>query len=151
MHSPGSTVSGEKLGNKLGDFPIERARYRRIEPLVIGEILLVMGYGWAVHFRVHPAVPLVLQFLSCAISTMLSHTAAVLLVDGFPDNSSSAYAAGQIARCGLSAVSAAVLQPLIDAIGRGWYFTAFGLFIGISSLCAVWVSRWKGKGWRQNR
>ena len=58
-------------------------------------------------------------------------------VDGFPDNSSSAYAAGQIARCGLSAVSAAVLQPLIDAIGRGWYFTAFGLFIAISSLCAV--------------
>jgi len=138
-------------GGDLGNFPIETARYRNCEPFLIAQMLLIVGYGWAVHSRVHAAVPLVLQFLCCALSTLLSHTASALLVDVFPNNSSSAYASGQIARCGLSAVSAAVLQPLIDAIGRGWYFSAFSLFIGLSGLCSVWVSRWKGMEWRRKR
>ncbi|KAK0725979.1 major facilitator superfamily domain-containing protein [Lasiosphaeris hirsuta] len=138
-------------GSQLGNFPIEAARYRRCEPFLLVQSLLIVGYGWAVHFGVHPAVPLVLQFLCCALSTLLSHTASTLLVDIFPDNSSSAYASGQIARCGLSAASAAALQPLVDAIGRGWYFTVFSLFIGLSGLCSVWLSRWKGMHWRQRR
>ncbi|KAB5522036.1 major facilitator superfamily domain-containing protein [Coniochaeta sp. 2T2.1] len=142
---------GGSRRNQLGNFPIEAARYRRCEPFLLVQILLIVGYGWAVHFGVHPAVPLVLQFLCCALSTLLSHTASALLVDIFPDNSSSAYASGQIARCGLSAASAAALQPLVDAIGRGWYFTAFSLFIGLSGLCSIWVSRRKGMDWRRRR
>ncbi|KAB5522825.1 major facilitator superfamily domain-containing protein [Coniochaeta sp. 2T2.1] len=137
--------------SQLGNFPIEAARYRRCEPFLLLQMVLVVGYGWAVHFGVHPAVPLILQFLCCALSTLLSHTASALLVDIFPDNSSSAYASGQIARCGLSAASAAALQPLVDAIGRGWYFTAFSLFIGLSGLCSIWVSRRKGIDWRRRR
>lgn len=131
-------------GNELGNFPIERARYRKCEPFLLAQMLLIARYGWAVHSGVHPAVPLVLQCLCYALSTLLSHTASALLVDIFPNNSSSAYASGRIARCGLSAASAAVQQPLADVIGRGWYFTVFSLFIGLSGLCSVWVSRWRG-------
>jgi MFS family permease len=101
-------------------FPIEAARYRHCTILIFLEMLLVIGYGWAVWFRVHPAVPIVLQFFACTLSTLLSHTSSALLVDIFPNTSSSAYASGQLMRCGLSAASAAVLQPLVDSVGRGW-------------------------------
>lgn len=62
----------------------------------------------------------------------------------FPDMASMAYASGQVVRCGLSAVSAAVLQPLVDAVGRGWYFMMFALFVGVSGLVSVAVSRSRG-------
>ena len=150
-HNIDPNISKMTRGSSLGNFPIGLARHRRCEPFLLAQMLLVAGYGWAVHFRVNPAVPLVLQFLSCAMSTLLSHTASAFLVDISPDQSSTAYASGQILRCGISAASAAVLQPLVDAIGGGWYFTAFSLLIGLCGLCSVWVGRWKGMEWRQRR
>ena len=95
----------------------------------------VAGYGWAVHLHARSIVPLILQFLCCVMSTPLSHVASALLVDIFSDKSSSAYASGQIMRCALSAASAAAVQPLVDAMGLGWYFTAHFLFIGLSGFC----------------
>ncbi|KAG7286787.1 hypothetical protein NEMBOFW57_009103 [Staphylotrichum longicolle] len=82
----------------LLEFPIERARYRHCLVFVLVELLLVIGYGWAVRFRVHPSVPIILQFFACALSTLLSHTSSALLVDIFPNTSSSAYASGQLMR-----------------------------------------------------
>ncbi|GAB1314804.1 Itaconate transport protein [Madurella fahalii] len=144
---------GVKLNKRhdLCEFPIEAARYRHYLIFVFLEIAVVIGYGWAVWFHVHPAVPIVLQFFACALSTLLSHTASVLLVDIFPDTSSSAYASGQLMRCGLSAASAAVLQPLVDAVGRGWYFTMFSLFLGLTGAASVVISQVKGMDWRRAR
>ncbi|KAL7936004.1 hypothetical protein V8C35DRAFT_296586 [Trichoderma chlorosporum] len=82
------------------DFPIEVARYRDCFFFILFEVLLVVGYGWAAHFRVHPAVLIVLQFFICGTLTLLIHTACALLVVIFPDMSSTAYASGQIMRCG---------------------------------------------------
>ncbi|KAK0702881.1 hypothetical protein B0T21DRAFT_378189 [Apiosordaria backusii] len=138
-------------GSDLKDFPIERARYRRYVPWVVAEMAVVASYGWVVQNRVHPAVPLIMQFLACTLSTLMSHTASALLVDIFPDSSSSAYASGQIARCGLSAISALVLQSLVDAVGRGWYFTIFSLFVGLTGIVSVYISLWKGMAWRRKR
>jgi MFS family permease len=140
-----------KKGDNLKDFPIESARYRKCLPFILFEVALVVGYGWAVQSHVHPSVPLIMQFFICATSTLLSHTSSALLVDIFPDMSSTAYASGQIIRCGLSAASAAILQPLVDAVGRGWYFMIFALFVGISGLVSVVTSRSKGMQWRQKR
>lgn len=135
----------------LKDFPIEAARYRNCLVFVALEVALVVGYGWGIVYKVHPAVPLVMQFFICGLSTLLSHTASALLVDIFPDSSSTSYASGQIIRCGLSAVSAAVLQPIVDGIGRGWYFTVLGGFVGTSGLVSVAISRKRGMRWRQKR
>jgi MFS family permease len=140
-----------KRGESLVNFPLEEARYRGCLPFLLAMVLLVVGYGWVVHYRVHPAVPITMQFFICALSTLLSHTASALLVDIFPDQSSSAYAAGQVMRCGLSAASAAVIQPLVDAVGRGWYFSMFAIFVGVSGLGSVVVSRVKGMTWRRKR
>jgi hypothetical protein len=141
----------DKGKHDLSQFPIETARYRHCLIFVFVEMLLVIGYGWAVWFHAHPSVPIILQFLVCALSTLLSHTSSALLVDVFPNSSSSAYASGQLMRCGLSAASAAVLQPLVDAVGRGWYFTMFSLFVSLTCAASVVVSQRKGMGWRQTR
>jgi MFS family permease len=138
-------------GDSLKDFPIESAGYRKCLPFLLFVVALVAGYGWAVQSHIHPSVPLIMQFFICAMSTLLSHTSSALLVDIFPDTSSTAYASGQIMRCGLSAALAAILQPLVDAVGRGWYFTIFALFVGISGLVSVVISQSKGMQWRQKR
>lgn len=146
-----NTDIDRKRGDDLKDFPIENARYRNCLYFISLEVALVVGYGWVVQSHVHPSVPLIMQFFICAMSTLLSHTSSALLVDIFPAMSSSAYASGQITRCALSAVSAAVLQPLVDAVGRGWYFTIFALFVGFSGLGSIVTSRSKGMQWRQKR
>lgn len=146
-----NVVINRQKSETLKDFPIETARYRNCMVYLASEVALVVGYGWAIVYKVHPAVPLVMQFFICGLSTLLSHTASALLVDIFPDNSSTSYASGQIMRCGLSAVLAAVLQPIIDDIGRGWFFTVFGVFVGTSGLVSVAISRRKGMIWRKLR
>jgi MFS family permease len=141
----------QKKAEDIQAFPIETARYQHVTLFIALEVGLVIGYGWAVYHRVHPAAPLVLQFFICALSTLLSHTASALLVDVFPNKSSTSYASSQVVRCGLSAASAAVLDPLVKAVGRGWYFTIFALFVGVSGFVSVLVSRRKGRIWRQKR
>lgn len=144
-------ILDRKKAEDLKEFPIEDARYRHIAYFVALEVALVIGYGWIIMFHVHPAAPLVMQFFICAASTLLSHTASALLVDVFPNSSSTSYASGQVMRCGLSAASAAILDPLTKAVGRGWYFTIIGLFVGLSGIVSVTISRVKGMKWRQER
>jgi hypothetical protein len=141
----------DKGNHDISEFPIEAARYRHRLILVILEMLLVIGYGWAVWFRVHSSIPIILQLVACALSKLLSHTGSAPLVDAFPNSSSLAYASGQLKRCGLSAASAAVLQPLVDVVGRGWYITRFSLFASVSCAASVVVRQWKGMDWRQKR
>ncbi|KAK8110222.1 uncharacterized protein PG998_006679 [Apiospora kogelbergensis] len=130
-----------KKAQEMKDFPIETARYRYILPFAAMEVILVAGYGWAVSRHAHPAGLLIMQFFICASSTLLSHTASALLVDIFPTQSSSSYAAGQLMRCGLSAASAAILEPLVEAVGRGWYFTIFAIFTAMSAGACVSLTR----------
>ncbi|KAI4648982.1 uncharacterized protein J4E78_008499 [Alternaria triticimaculans] len=133
------------------DFPIERARFRNVIPLILIETALVTGYGWTVQQHTHPAVPLVLEFFVSALATLLSHTANALLVDVFPEVPSTAYASGQLARGAFSAASAAIIDPLVRAVGRGWYFTIFAAFTGTGCLTCVSLSRWAGMRWRWKR
>jgi MFS family permease len=135
----------------LGTYPIERARYLNIIYIVLFEVGLLVGYGWLVHYRAHPAFPLFFQFLICTAATILSQTASSLLLDSFPETTSTAYSAGQMARCGLSAALTAGLQPLIERVGRGLCFTIIGIFILVSSIISVTLSCSRGIKWRQER
>ncbi|TLD03863.1 hypothetical protein PgNI_11379 [Pyricularia grisea] len=135
----------------LDEFPIEAARYHHILPVIALQAALVAGYGWAVQYGAHAAVAMVLQFAACCCSTMLSHTASALLVDIFPEQSSTAYASGQMMRCGLSAAAAAIIDPASRMLGRGWFFTVVSLFIGTTGAGCVILSRVKGMQWRQRR
>ena len=63
-------------------------------------------------------------FLYCSdlcsfLHTTLLQSYRTLLVDIFLDNPGTAAASGNILRCGLSALGLALIQPLINGLGRG--------------------------------
>jgi multidrug resistance protein len=140
-------VSGDDLDN----FPIERARSRGSLWLLIISTATLVGYGWAVSKHTHVSVALILQFVQGFWGTCFYTTYNTLLVDVFPENPSTAAAAASITRCAMAAAGVAVLQPLLDVAGRGWYFTLLGLWSGGFGAVAVWLIRRKGMQWRTGR
>jgi hypothetical protein len=111
----------------------------------------LIGYGWAVNKHAHVSIPLILQIVLGFWGTSFYTTYNTLLVDVFPESPSTAAATASISRCAMAAAGVATLQPLLDAAGRGWYFTALGLWSGGFGAVAVWLIRTKGMQWRSRR
>ncbi|KAL9003078.1 MAG: hypothetical protein Q9188_004031 [Gyalolechia gomerana] len=138
-------------GDDLTHFPIERARARGSWHILAVYICALAGYGWTVSFHVHESVALILQFVLAALCTAFQQTFNILLVDVFPGSPSTAAASGNITRCALSAVAVAMLQPLVDAIGRGWVFTLLSILSGGGGIAANWLINNRGMAWRHHR
>ena len=138
-------------GDNLNDFPIEHARSRGSFWLLAISTATLIGYGWAVSAHAHVSVPLILQFVQGFWGTCFYTTYNTLVVDVFPESPSTAAAAASIVRCAMAATGVAVLQPFLDAVGRGWYFTSLGLWSGGFGAVAVWLIRRKGMQWRNRR
>ncbi|KAL2016773.1 hypothetical protein VTK56DRAFT_2986 [Thermocarpiscus australiensis] len=138
-------------GDDVARFPIEQARSRRSVTIIAASVGVVVGYGWAVERRVHPAVPLLLQACLGCRCTTLHQTYSALIVDVFPHAPGTAAASNNITRCALAAAAVAVLDPLVGALGYGWVFTLLGLFDAASCILAVLALRRWGRGWRDKR
>lgn len=138
-------------GDDLNHFPIEKARARGSWYILAVYLCALAGYGWAINFHAHVSIPLILQFVLAAISTAFQQTFNALLVDIFPASPSTAAASGNITRCTLSAVAVAVLQPMVDRMGRGWYFTLLSLVGGGGGIIAIWLTTTRGMTWRHQR
>ncbi len=138
-------------GDNLKDFPIERARARGSGWLLLLSTFGLIGYGWAVYYHAHVSVILILQFMQGFWGTCFYTVYNTLLVDVFPQSPSTAAAAASITRCAMAATGVAVLQPLLNAAGRGWYFTILGLWSGSFGAVAVWCIKNKGREWRTRR
>ena len=148
--SIGHTID-KSSGDDLSNFPIERARARGSYYLLAVYIAALAGYGWSVQARAHEAVPLILQYVLAALCTYFQQTFNALLVDIFPKSPSTAAASGNTTRCALSAIVVAVLQPLVDVMGRGWFFTMLTVLSGGGGLLADWLVKNKGMEWRRER
>lgn len=148
--SVGHTID-KVSGDDLNNFPIERARARGSYYLLAVYIAALAGYGWSVEARAHEAVPLILQYVLAALCTSFQQTFNALLVDIFPASPSTAAASGNITRCALSAIVVAVLQPLVNVMGRGWFFTLLTVLSGGGGLVADWLIKNKGMEWRRER
>ena len=140
-------------GDDLSRFPIERARSRGSFYLLAISTATMAGYGWAVsrHVHVHVSVLFALQFIQGFWGTCFYTLYNTLLVDVFPQSPSTAAAAASITRCAMAAAGVAVLQPLLDAVGRGWYFSILGVWSGACGSVVVWLIRKKGMEWRTKR
>jgi MFS family permease len=138
-------------GDDLNHFPIERARTRGSWYLLGTLTIVLIGYGWALEQHSHVSIPLMLQFLQGFLGTCIYTIYNTLLVDIFPESPSTAAAAASITRCALAASGVAALQPLLDTLGRGWFFTALGLASGGAGLVAVWAIQTYGMKWRGQR
>jgi multidrug resistance protein len=146
----GFTVDKVK-GDDLAAFPIERARSSGCAYLLAFSSAVMVGYGWAIARHAHVAVPLILQFFQGFLSTWFCQSFGALLVDVFPETPSTAATAGNITRCALSAISVALLQPLVDVMGKGWFFSLLGLLSGVGGLTAQAALRRWGMEWRKAR
>lgn len=139
------------VGDDLLRFPIEKARSRNSYWLLIISTGTMVGYGWAVSRVAHPVVPMILQFMQGFWGTYFYTTYSALMVDTFPDSPSTAAASTSVTRCAMAAAGVAVLESLLNAAGRGWYFTVLGLWSGIFGATAVFLLRRKGLAWRRAR
>lgn len=138
-------------GDDLRHFPIERARARGGGYLLVIYTCALVGYGWSVMAHTSAAVPLVLQFVLAALCTYFQQTFNALLVDIYPESPSTAAASSNITRCALSAVAVAILQPLVNVMGRGWLFTVLVVLSGGGGMAAIWAMTRYSMQWRQQR
>lgn len=138
-------------GDNIHGFPIERARSRGSIIIILVSLGVVVGYGWAVESRVHPAAPLILQgYILCKCAT-LHQIYGALIVDIFPEKAGTAAASKNITRCALAGIFVAVLDPLVRRLGYGWFFTLIGLVeAGTCVLAVVVLNKW-GMKWRNQR
>ncbi|CAG8972691.1 hypothetical protein HYALB_00010923 [Hymenoscyphus albidus] len=110
-------------GDEISQFPIEMARSRGSYTILTVSTFVFVGYGWVVQYRIHVAVPLLMQFYLGTKCTILHQIYSALLVDIFPGRSGTTGASNNICRCAASAVVVAILQPLVERIDRSLIFT----------------------------
>jgi MFS family permease len=138
-------------GDDMSKFPIEKARGRAAWGWLALFAGVLTGFGWAVEKHTHPAVPLTFQFILAFVCTYFFQVFNSLLVDIFPEKPSTAAAAGNISRCALSGVAVAILQPLVDALGYGWFFTLFSVLTTLGNFGALALILAKSRKWREMR
>lgn len=143
-------VVDKKGGNKLDDFPIERARVPVAWPMSSVAALTVICYGWVMETETHFAVPLVLLFIMGACFVASANVCSTIIVDYNPASPSTATAANNLCRCLFSAGATAVIIQMIQAMGRGWCFTFIGLVVIAASPLLLVIVKW-GQGWREER
>lgn len=137
-------------GDKLIDFPIEKARLRSVWYYIFISSTSTLGYGWALQVRAHLSVPLIMQFLVGLAVTGIFNVCNTLIVDLHPDTPATASASVSLTRCLAAAVGLSVQQLLFDSIGAGFTFT---LIAGLCYLTvpALIVVRRRGWDWRREK
>jgi MFS family permease len=134
----------------LKNFPIEKARLQLAFPLIVGASCCVIAFGWCVNFAVHLAAPCIITFLLGLCLTGSFNTVSTLLIDLYPNTAATATASNNITRCLLGAGATAIIQPMLNAMGRGWCYT----FIALVMLCTLpllMILVRKGPQWREER
>ena len=135
----------------IDEFPVERARLEIGLPLVYLGCVCVIPYGWIMNME-HPPLPaaLVLLFLNTVSLSGSFQCLNVLIIDCYPDSPSAATAANNLIRCLLGAGGVALVEPLLNSIGRGWTGTLLSFIWAIGSL--LWWSAWIwGQRWRKEK
>ncbi|KAI0376959.1 MFS general substrate transporter [Hypomontagnella monticulosa] len=140
----------KRRGDDISKVPIEYARLRTNKYYIALCAPLIAGYGWILQFKVHMAVPLVLQFLIGFTMQPLFTSLNTLLVDFHPDQSSSAQAANNLVRCELAAAGLAVLDIMLRRLGAGWCFVIFAVIHSLT-LPMLWILGKQGPKWRNQR
>ncbi|KAI1775738.1 MFS general substrate transporter [Hypoxylon cercidicola] len=145
----GITIN-RKRGNDLRGFPIEKARLQLAYPYLMGGAVVLIGYGWALHYETHVAVPLVLSFFIGYLVTGPFQIINMLIVDLYPGAPATATAANNLCRCLSGAVATALIQDIINAWGRGWAFTFLALLFAAFSPSLLVLQKY-GPRWREER
>ncbi|KAH8908294.1 putative MFS transporter [Coniochaeta sp. PMI_546] len=135
----------------IDGFPIERARLETSLVMVYLSSAAIIPYGWTMSLD-HPPLPaaLVLLFVLGVCLSAAFQPLTALLVDINPRSPAAATAAHQFVRCVLGAAGVAVVNPMLNGIGRGWTSTLIALVWVVFSACWWAVIYW-GPKWRKQK
>ncbi|ODA77697.1 hypothetical protein RJ55_06299 [Drechmeria coniospora] len=140
----------QTTGNDLRNFPIETARIQPVYPaLLVGGAALI-GWGWTLEAEVTVAVPLVLLFIVGMLVPTSFSVLNTLLVDLNPDAPATAAAANNLVRCTFGAVGTAIVDHMLDAMGKGWCFTFLALVM-LACFAGLRILETWGPHWRSQR
>lgn len=133
----------EKQGVEEPFFNIYKARLMmNIFPSILVSLSFIL-LGWTIEYKVHISVPLIALFLSSFGVCYFMSTTSTLLVDLYPQSSSSASATYNLSRCLMVAVGVAVVDKMCSSLGSGGAFT---LIAGICFLSVgliywqIWIA-----------
>lgn len=134
----------------LRDFPIEHCRFAIVLPLVLLGSVAMLCYGWVLYVETSLAAPLVFIFIIGLTMTGAFNIMTALLVDLYPQAPATAQAANNLVRCCIGAGATAVIQYMINAMGRGWCFTLLAaIAAGMTPIALVLTQH--GPRWREQR
>ncbi|ROW14089.1 hypothetical protein VPNG_04121 [Cytospora leucostoma] len=140
----------KKRGDDLSKFPIEKARVTPLYFFVSVGLIAMILYGWILEMRTSVAAPLCLLFVIGLCITGSFGILNTLIVDLSPESPATAVAANNFVRCELGAISTAVIELMIGAMGTGWCFTFFALLAAVF-MPILWVEAKYGIQWRQEK
>ncbi|KAK5047715.1 hypothetical protein LTR84_006380 [Exophiala bonariae] len=132
----------------LTDFPLEKARIEVVLPTLYLGSACIIAFGWTVQSETHLAGPLILLFFIGFCSSATNSTFQVLLVDIYPGRAGAVTAANNLLKCWLGAAAAALVIPMINAIGVGWTCTLFSVFF-VAGSPLLWFIMKHGPRWRR--
>ncbi|KAK1700069.1 major facilitator superfamily transporter [Colletotrichum godetiae] len=151
----------EKLSGKNmpAEFPIERARLRRLPWIVLIFVASTGGYGLSLNFPSTTsrsgwiAVPLVLQFFIAATSNAVFALNQTLVTDLCPGKGASATAINNLVRCGLGAIGVALVDNFVATTGPGAAFLGLALVtVAVGPLAVIhwyWGQTWRAARMRE--
>ncbi|KAK5168374.1 uncharacterized protein LTR77_006944 [Saxophila tyrrhenica] len=134
---------GEAQQEKL--FPIERARLRLLPLFAVAQCGALLTFGWTLEYGVHISVPIIATFVTGWTAVSIQAMVSTYMVDLFPENSASASAAVNLARCLVGAGGTAGVEGLITALGVGWALT---VVVGVMGIGLVGLGL---QGWLRKR
>ena len=140
-------VISRKRGDDLTNFPIETARIQPMYPMLAVGVAALIAYGWTLEVETSVAAPLVLTFIVGIFVPTSFNVLNTLIVDLNPNAPATATAANNLCRCLMGATATAVVEYMIQGMGRGWTFTLFSLLIVIC-MPGLKVIEKKGMKWR---
>lgn len=108
----------------------------------------LIWYGWSADKGVIWIVPMIANFFFGIGSMIIFGCVTTMLTEFMPRRSSSGVAVNNFIRNIFSCVGGIVAQPLINAIGNGWLFTALGIICWISAFSVIWAMKRFGPQWR---
>lgn len=138
--------AGQEVDMNLID--VERARLEITMPSLLISTAGIVCWGWVLEANTTIAAPCVLLFFMGVGLNGVMATTNALLMDISQSQAGAVMAASNLTRCALGAVASAVVEIMIENIGRGWSYVVFGLvFLLFSPL--LMVHYFKGHQWRQ--
>ncbi|KAJ6520289.1 MFS general substrate transporter [Mycena sanguinolenta] len=129
---------------------VEKARLRSLwyhTPLFLAGILI---FGWTVNPHINIAVSVAAMFVVGWLDACIVAIYSTFMVDLFENQASMSSASSIVVRCLLGAVGTSTIQPMIEAMGTGWAFTAL-TGIGLLVIPMLWFQIRFGPTYRLRR